>query len=71
MALFKGTPTYFGEGAVSPRHRDHGGLIDWFARLLGFPQTPSYQLVGPAVIAEPTEPPFTYAQAPCSPTTNP
>lgn len=72
MALFKGTPTYYGEGAVVCRRRDRG-MRDWFARLLGFPQTPNYQPPGRAPANEPDEPedepPFTYRQAPPPPTT--
>lgn len=70
MALFKGTPTYFGEGAVACQRRDRG-LADWFARLLGFPKTPCYQPAGPVAAEEPSEPPFAYAQAPCRPTNTP
>ncbi len=55
MALFKGTPTYFGEGAVPCHRRDRGGLRDWFMRLLGFPQTPRYQPAGRALIDEPAD----------------
>lgn len=69
MALFKGTPTYYGEGAVVCRRRERG-MRDWFARLLGFPQAPNYQPPGRAPDDEPDdEPPLTYAQAPSPPNT--
>lgn len=42
MALFKGTPAYFGEG-VAPCQRSEGGFLGWVARLLGFPKSPCYQ----------------------------
>jgi len=48
-------------------------MRDWFARLLGFPQTPNYQPPGRAPANQPDEPddepPFTYRQAPPPPTT--
>jgi hypothetical protein len=40
VALFRGTPTYFGDGDVV--RCKNGGLFSWFARLLGFPSTPHY-----------------------------
>jgi len=56
VALFKSTPAYYGEGAVAQcQPRDRGGFFDWFARLMGFPQTPCYQPADP----EETEPPCT------------
>lgn len=58
MRLFKGTPVYFGEGALAcQRHRDDG-FLGWIARLLGFPKTPCYQPADPPVVETPcTEPP--------------
>jgi len=57
MSLFTRTPQYYGEGAATCQRKDRG-VLDWFARLLGFPPTPCYQ------DADPADP-----EPPCSSTT--
>ena len=61
MALFKGTPAYFGEGGVPCQRTAERGFFCWIARLLGFPESPCYQPPDPpeVIVADPsTQPPI-------------